>query len=222
MINFDTLTTDELEYICGQIPLSSSRQYFQKNPKYFAEIKPGFRPERLSDADTFSLLSRNVKKHFIASFLENKVSQWLEEIQANRNRLADEGYSEEEALLLTIPDSVFCNKCELYFKLIESSPNDDYIRLFREALSLRQKEKDARITETQLGQVQSGEELLEKANKTIADLKEQLNQCKNTESSLTERLDSANRQVIAQKEELNGLKSALAEGEAAKSDMQAD
>lgn len=222
MINFDTLTTDELEYICGQIPLSSSRQYFQKNPKYFAEIKPGFRPERLSDADTFSLLSRNVKKHFIASFLEKKVSQWLEEIQANRNRLADEGYSEEEALLLTIPDSVFCNKCELYFKLIESSPNDDYIRLFREALSLRQKEKDARITETQLGQVQSGEELLEKANKTIADLKEQLNQCKNAESSLTERLDSVNRQVIDQKEELNGLKSALAEGEAAKSDMQAE
>ena len=222
MIKFETLTTEELEYICGQIPLSLSRQYFQKNPKNFAEIKPGFRPERLSDADTFSLLSRNAKKTFIASFLEKMVSKWLEEIQANRKRLVDEGYSEEEALLLTIPDSVFCDNCELYFKLIENNPNDDYIRLFREALSLRQKEKGARITETQLGQVQSDEKLIEEANKTIADLKEQLNQCKNAESSLTERLDSANRQITAQKEELDGLKSALAEGEAARSDMQAE
>ena len=222
MIKFETLTTDEIKYICGQIPLSSSRQYFQKNPKYFAEIKPGFRPERLSDADTFSLLYRNAKKPFIATFLEKEVSKWLEDIQANRNRFADEGYSEEEALLLTIPDSVFCDKCELYFKLIESNPNDDYIRLFREALSLRQKEKDAKITETQLGQVQSDEKRIEEANKTIADLREQLSQCKNAELSLIEGLDSAKRQVTAQEEELDGLKSALAEGEAARSDMQAE
>ena len=150
MIKFEKLTSEEVEYICGHIPPSAARQFFQKNPNSFAEIKSGFRP-KLSDAETFSLLSKNVSKPFIGSFLEKMVIKWLDDIKESRNRLVDEGYSEEEALLITIPDSVFGDNCELYFKLIDQKASEDYVRLFREALSLRQKDAEERSQSAQEG-----------------------------------------------------------------------
>ena len=222
MIRFDLLTTAELEYICGHIPPSAARQYFQKNPNPFAEIKSGFRPERLSDADTFALLSKNANKPFIGSFLEKMVTNWLAQIKDNRKRLADEGYSEEEALLLTIPESVFCDSSELYFKLIEQEPSEDYIRLFREAMSLRQKEADARKNEEQTEKAQKDEMLLDEANKTIAELTEKISISSETEFRLLGELDSANSQLAAKKQELEDIKGILQETDAIRSEMQAE
>ncbi len=222
MIKLETLTTQELEYICSQIPPSISRKYFQKYPKSFLEIKPGFRPEKLSDADTFSFLIKNSNKPFVASFLESTVSKWLFEIQENRNRLENEGYSEEEALLLTVPDSYFCDNCALYFKLIEQDPNEEYIRLFREALSLRQKEEDARKSVTQTEKEQKDEGLLQEANNTIADLKEQLKESKEKAEGLSEELNLANSRLMENKEEIEVLKSALQDSDVVRSEMQVE
>ena len=221
MIKFETLTSEELEYICGHIPPSAARQYFQKNPNSFAEIKSGFRP-KLSDAETFSLLSKNANKPFIASFLEKMVTSWLDEIQENRNRLVDEGYSKEEALLVTIPDSVFCDNCELYFKLIDQKASEDYVRLFREAMSLRQKDAEEKIRDMQEGEEHRAGVLLDEANKSIADLTEQLRNSKKSESNLISELDTAKRQITAQEEELDGLKQSLQEDGAIRTEMQAE
>ena len=119
------------------------------------------------------------------------VIKWLDDIKESRNRLVDEGYSEEEALLITIPDSVFGDNCELYFKLIDQKASEDYVRLFREALSLRQKDAEERSQSAQEGEEQRGGALLEEAKKSIAALTEQLSDSKKSESSLISELDSA-------------------------------
>ena len=221
MIKFEKLTSEEVEYICGHIPPSAARQFFQKNPNSFAEIKSGFRP-KLSDAETFSLLSKNVSKPFIGSFLEKMVIKWLDDIKESRNRLVDEGYSEEEALLITIPDSVFGDNCELYFKLIDQKASEDYVRLFREALSLRQKDAEERSQSAQEGEEQRGGALLEEAKKSIAALTEQLSDSKKSESSLISELDSANRMITAQKEEIDGLKKSIEEDDVIRAEMQVE
>lgn len=221
MIKFEKLTSEEVEYICGHIPPSAARQYFQKNPNSFAEIKSGFRP-KLSDAETFSLLSKNVSKPFIGSFLEKMVTKWLDEIKESRNRLVDEGYSEEEALLITIPDSAFGDNCELFFKLIDQKASEDYVRLFREAISLRQKDSEERSQSIQEGEEQRGSALLEEAKKTIAALTEQLSDSKKSESSLISELDSVNRKITAQKEEIEGLKNTIEEDGVIRAEMQVE
>ena len=54
MLSISELSQDEIKYICKQIPLPMARGYFQSQPKAFAKIRPGFRPDKISDADTLS------------------------------------------------------------------------------------------------------------------------------------------------------------------------
>ena len=223
MIKLADIKSEDIEYICKQIPLQHARHYFQKNQKSFTEIKPGFRPEKLSATETNSLLVKNINRPFISSFLEKTIDVWLNQIQENLRRLADEGYSEGEALLLTIPKSVFCDNCGLYFVLIGQDPGEDYICLFREALSLRQKEDDARTIKAQEEQAQREEELLKDAKKTINELQEQLRESRNTVTII-----SKAREEQAQKEDevlkdakktITGLQGQLREIEKAKSSL---
>ena len=69
------LTDEEIEYICRRITPKEIRAYFQKNPKQFAKIRPGFRAETLLDEDTITLIYKNTSNHFISSYLEKCSSQ---------------------------------------------------------------------------------------------------------------------------------------------------
>lgn len=171
MLKLAELSQDELKYICERLLLPDVRRYFQNNPKDFAKIRPGFRAERLSDADTLSILVKNASKPFISFFIERMINDWMSQIEAHRDLLESEGYSEGEALLKTIPDSIFCDKCELYFKLTEQDFNDDYLRLFRDALTLVQKTADASMDENQNEATVKDVVLLENDNGEIRELR---------------------------------------------------
>ena len=49
--SISSLSSDKIEYICRQITPGEIRHYFQKNPKPFSQIRPGFRAASLSSPD---------------------------------------------------------------------------------------------------------------------------------------------------------------------------
>ena len=89
------LTKAEIEYLCRQVAPREIRSYFQKFPKDFTRIRPGFRPNSLSDEDAINLMIRNSEKPFIWSFIENTVKIWLGEIDSYIKDVIQQGSSPE-------------------------------------------------------------------------------------------------------------------------------
>ena len=130
------LTDEEIEYICRRITPKEIRAYFQKNPKQFAKIRPGFRAETLLDEDTITLIYKNTSNHFISSYLEKWLKQWLLEIRDFRIGREKDGVSPEQSLLEALPKSVFSDNVDLYFKVLNEQFSSEYIALVKTALTL--------------------------------------------------------------------------------------
>lgn len=222
MLKLAELSQDELKYICEHLLLPDVRRYFQNNPKDFAKIRPGFRAEKLSDADTHSILVKNASKPFISVFVERVINDWMSQIETHCDLLESEGYSEGEALLKTILDSIFCDKCELYFKLTEQELNDDYLRLFRDALTLVQKTAEFNKDENHNEVTVKDVALLENENGEIRVLRTELEQHQENEAALQESLHEAERQVRVRQEELDAVKRMLQKAETSISEMQTE
>lgn len=220
MLKLTELSQDELKYICEHLLFPDVRCYFQNNPKDFAKIRPGFRAEKLSDADTLSILVKNASKPFISVFIERVINDWISQIETHRDLLESEGYSEGEALLKTIPDSIFCDKCELYFKLAEQDLNDDYLRLFRDALTLVQKTAEASKDENHNEATVKDVALLENVNEEICVLRTELEQHQENETALQESLHEAESQIRVKQEKLDDVKIRLQKAETSISEMQ--
>ena len=186
MQNLSNLSEKELKYICEQIPLDRIRNYFQKNPKEFGKIKSGFRPETLSDKDTSATFIKNANKSFIIMFIESIVTEWLEQIQDNINKLKNAGYSDGEALLKTIPDCFFADSPELYFKLVEQDVNKEYIQLIKDAISLTGKISQNK-NDTEEEKI-STSALLNEANVKIDKLNTELKKYKEKEKLLNDNI----------------------------------
>lgn len=178
MLSLSDLTQDEIKYICGKMSLSMVRKYFQGQPKEFVKIKPGFRATKLSDADTLSILVKNYKQPFIHSFIEKVVADCLTQISVHITKLEDEGYSHGEALLKTLPESFFCDNIELYFKAVGEDYSENYLTLFKDALTLIEKEriekKDVGVNENLDEEFLVYEELYEEANNRLQQLNSEL------------------------------------------------
>ena len=50
------------------------KEYFKKNPRTFNKIKPGFRPESLSDSDVFSIVESNRQEPFIEAYFDEMIT----------------------------------------------------------------------------------------------------------------------------------------------------
>lgn len=222
MLKLVELSQDEVKYICEHLLLPDVRRYFQNNPKDFARIRPGFRAEKLSDADTLSILVKNASKPFISIFVERMINDWMSQIETHCDLLESEGYSEGEALLKTIPDSIFCDKCELYFKLTEQELNDDYLRLFRDALTLVQKTAESSKGENHNEMTVKDVALLENENGEIRVLRTELEQHQKNEAALQESIHEAERQIRVRQEELDAVKRMLQKAETSISEMQTE
>jgi len=133
------LAKQEIEYLCQQMSPKKIRAYFQKYPKDFTKIRPGFRPNALPDADAINILIRNSDKPFIWSFIDDTVKRWIGEIADYRKEKEQNGSSAEEALLLAIPQSVFADNVELYLALCGEDYSSDYVLLLKSAATLLKK-----------------------------------------------------------------------------------
>jgi len=75
MIDILSLSAEEIEAIVNAIPRGAVGQYLSKNPKEFAQLMPGFRPDKLSEVQVKNLLTKEIgkKNAFIISFIEKFV-----------------------------------------------------------------------------------------------------------------------------------------------------
>lgn len=192
MYNISGLSNDEIKYICEHMHLPSVRYCFQKNPKEFNKIKPGFTVKKMTDDETLSILIKYANRPFIQSLLQSAVKQWLSEIKENCDTLENNGFTAGEALLKIIPDCVFCNRIELYFKLTEQEYTDDYLKLLNNALSLVKKTSDAALEERNID-IQNTE--IERLNSEIQTISKRLNEGKEHEDALKLELDGVNEQL---------------------------
>lgn len=223
MMQLTELTNDEIKYICGQIPVSVVRTYFQKNPREFTEIKKGFRPDKITDAETVSLLTRNISKPFITSFVEKTLDKWIEEIDEYKTGLINEGYSEGEALLKTIPDSYFCDDCELYFKLKEIQVSSEYMGLFKDALSIIDKtvedREDTQTIKNQAATIENNEDEIAKLKEQLKNKEEKLELAKNNLAEVNDALSESKNELQVLKKTAESVSKELSEAEASISAM---
>ena len=216
MYNISELSNDEIKYICERMHLPAVRYYFQKNPKEFNKIKPGFTVKKMTDDETLSFLIKYANKPFIQSVIQGAVKQWLLEIKEHRDSLEHEGFTAGEALLKTIPECVFCDKIELYFKLTEQAYTDDYLRLLSDALSLVKKTSDIALEEHNV-ELQSTE--IERLNSEIQTISKQLTKEKEHEDALKLELDGVNEQLQKNQGLLSDTTNKLRIAESTISDM---
>ena len=105
--SISSLSSDKIEYICRQITPGEIRHYFQKNPKPFSQIRPGFRAASLSDDDAIAIVCKNTRNHFISSYLEKWVGRWLAEIQEYCEKAEADNVPASKALVTALSESVF-------------------------------------------------------------------------------------------------------------------
>lgn len=214
------LTNEEVRYLCGQLYLPAVRTYFQKNPNKFSEIRRGFRPEKLSDADTVSILVKNVGKPFISGFLVKQVTDWMNQIEKHKESLESEGLSAGEALLKTIPDSVFCDNCGLYFKLSGMDADEQYINLFKDALSLIRKTKEAE--EQEETDTDSESNVIEDATARIKSLEIEIEEKEKAGELIRQSLLSAEETLEKYQAEIKEVSEKLSKAETAIAEMQSE
>jgi cell division protein FtsB len=124
------LTEDELRYICSQINHQHAISYFTKHPKEFNKIRPGFRPNKLSKREVYSLLLNNHKRSFISTFIEQHIQYLLEHIEDQINEHLKQGESKETAFLRVLPYSDFAENIRLYFKLVNEDVQEEFIKIY--------------------------------------------------------------------------------------------
>lgn len=222
MVKLTELSQDEIKYICGNISPLLVRDYFQNFPKEFGKIRPGFRAEKMSDSDTMSVLVKNVNRPFISTFLEKFISDWLSQIEKHYQELEDEGFSHGEALLKTIPESVFCDDCNLYFKLTGQNYDEDYICLFRDALTLARKTAEEEKEEYPDNGEVSASEMLEEASTKIQELSAELDKSRKYGDSLKKSLQKSEEHASILQEDNESVRDRLQEAESVITDMQAE
>ena len=134
------LIEDEVRYICSVIPLQDSISYFRGDPREFAKIKPGFRTTSMrNQAQVSKLLFKCRNQHFISSFIERHISNWLSQIQEHIAKMMEDGDSKELALLHTLPFCFFVDNVDLFFKLINEKYSEEYIALLSAAVTTTKK-----------------------------------------------------------------------------------
>lgn len=215
-----------IEYLCRQMSPKEIKSYFQRYPKEFTRIKPGFRPNTLSDDEAVNLMIRHSDKPFIWSFIEKTIKLWFSEIDDFRKEQERNGASKEEALLMAIPQSVFADDVELYVALSGESYTTEYVLLLKTAASMLRKTTLTVVPEQPGADPAIAEEITELTEKVVrleADLETEKTAHNTVAKALAEameektllqenlsaaeaRLNSAATRTVQMQEELDGLR----------------
>lgn len=144
----EKLTDEELAYICNLITGKEIKKYFQSKPQKFSKICPGFRPNGISEKMALRLMTRYRNEPFIGTFVNDRIVLLLKEISTQRNNLVKEGKDSESALLLTLPQTVFSERPDIYFKIAEQIRSEEYIRLAKSAVQLLLEKQELALSAT--------------------------------------------------------------------------
>ncbi len=121
----DLLTQEEKSILCELITGRNFKEHFKRNEQEFSRIRKGFRAKSLPEQLALSIAIGNIGKPFIAMYVNEKVDNWLKEIQENIDKLEREGLTYDIALATTMLDSFFVNHVDLYLKLARKTLDMD-------------------------------------------------------------------------------------------------
>lgn len=125
------LSKDETLFLCEIITADNIRKHFQKYPKQFNRIVPGFRSNKLSDKKTFELVYDHISEPFIHTLLDNFSKPMIKEIDESTeiHKQSDPEITSDMAVMKAVANSPFAGMPELYFKLSGADYSDTYIAL---------------------------------------------------------------------------------------------
>lgn len=202
MANFYLLSEEEYRRICSVIPHKIIINYFQKNPKEFSKIRPGFRASALQVKDAIRLLINYRERGFISSFIEGITKDWLEQIQVTVQSYQDNGESEITSYIHALYQSYFSDNISAYFKLIGKDYDEErlsmisgLVNLLKSCdekrhdieMSLSEMEEKVRFSERHR---EKAEKTIEKLNKQLADITTKLNAVRSIQAQYQEILSS--------------------------------
>lgn len=113
----EKLLPDDVELICKLIGSKKLKQNFQANSNGFSTIKPGFRPNTVSDEAAISLTAQNSSMRFISKFLNEKIQSMMDKIVGEQTNLIAKGVLADDAWVIALANSPFCDCLDLYFRL---------------------------------------------------------------------------------------------------------
>ncbi len=125
------LTEKEVEYLFNQVGGNPIKQYFTRNSKNFSEIKPGFRPVSISGEEAVALATKYWKKPFLTTFLNKTIEEWMRQIEEAWNNKDLTVMNRDLSLAYTLPESVFSEMPELFFKLKDLEMTEDSISFIK-------------------------------------------------------------------------------------------
>lgn len=170
------LTQEEKSALCGMITGKGFKELFKKDEREFSKIRKGFRAKTLSEELALSIAMANVDKPFIAMYVNTRVDTWIKEIQANMNKIEDNGITHDIAVATTMLDSVFVINIDLYFKLIgKTLDTNDRSKLYEKMESIKfERARNAEVTERIRGIEEEKRQLLDQ----LEDAKQNINKLK--------------------------------------------
>lgn len=200
MYNFSSLSEDEYRKICSVIPRNIIVGYFQKNPKEFSKIHPGFRATAVQNKDALRILVNYRERGFISSFVEKIAGDWLKEIQSVIQNYQNNGESEIISYVHTLYQSFFSDNVSAYFKLINKEYSEDQLRMIANLVGLlkniEEKQHELETSSRELKdaltvcerKAEKSEKSLEKANKKLAELTSKQNELESLQKKYQELL----------------------------------
>ena len=121
--NYD-ITEEEFRNICNMIGGDAIKIYFKKNPREFAKLKRGFRPEKMLYTESIEMVIKFKDKPFIYTFVNNWIDGKIKNIKERITNIHKEGLSYGESCAVVLMDSDFADNIRLYYKFA-SVPNKD-------------------------------------------------------------------------------------------------
>lgn len=121
------LNDDEVSSLFTMVSGEGFKVLFQKQPKEFNKIKPGFRPASISEQDALALALKFRNKPFIDSYVNRLIESWLTEIDNHTRENQINTEEPEAAIAAALATSVFAHDVELYFKIAGLPVDEKYI-----------------------------------------------------------------------------------------------
>lgn len=132
----ERLSSGDVKTICELIGPRELKQNFRANSNGFNTIKPGFRPNSLSDEMAVSLTAQNVTMRFISKFLNEKIQSMMDKIASEQDKLILQGVPSDGARVVALANSLFSNNMELYFRLEQLVRSSEEIGALKIAVRL--------------------------------------------------------------------------------------
>jgi len=132
----ERLSSNDIKTICELIGPRELKQNFRANSNGFSTIKPGFRPNSISDEMAVSLTAQNVAMRFISKFLNEKIQSMMDKIAGEQDNLISQGIPSDDARIIALANSSFFDNMDLYFRLEQPVRSSEEIRALKIAARL--------------------------------------------------------------------------------------